>query len=272
VLGSPCSSSPARASCRRIPGGPHIGLADSERPWPGAKGARLARRALPGVRAGRPARLLTRAITSNPARAFNPYTARMAAYDRTTALVVVDVQNDFADPGGSLYVPGGAEIIPRINEEIARASDAGALVVYSQDWHPPHTPHFQQDGGIWPVHCVAGSWGAAFHPALDVRAGREIIRKGAGGEDGYSVFSVRDVREGTVCPTELEGLLRGAGATRIVLAGLATDYCVKETALDARRLGFEVDILRAAVRAVDLQPGDGDRALAAVAAAGARIR
>ena len=89
-------------------------------------------------------------------------------YDEKTALIVVDVQNDFADPDGSLYVRDGDEAIPFINEQITRARDAGALVVYTQDWHPPSTPHFQKDGGIWPVHCVMGTWGAEFHPQLEV--------------------------------------------------------------------------------------------------------
>lgn len=192
-------------------------------------------------------------------------------YDPKTALVIVDVQNDFADPAGSLYVRGGETIIDAINAEIERASAAGALLVYTQDWHPSSTPHFEKDGGIWPVHCVADTWGAAFHPRLNVREDAIFIRKGSGGEDGYSAFSVRDPATGETAPTQLEAALRERGIERIVIAGLATDYCVKETALDGRRLGFGVTILRDAVRAVDLQPGDGDRALEAVRAAGADI-
>jgi nicotinamidase/pyrazinamidase len=195
--------------------------------------------------------------------------APVRAYDPATALVVVDVQNDFADPRGSLSVRGGEQVIPLINLEVARALQEGALVVYTQDWHPPSTPHFQKDGGIWPVHCVQGTWGAELHSRLSVAG--NVVRKGTGGEDGYSGFSMRDPQSGEREPTGLEGLLRAHGIERIVIAGLATDYCVKETALDGRGLGFEVTVVRDAVRAVDLQPGDGDRALLAAAAAGAKL-
>ncbi|HWO93512.1 MAG TPA: isochorismatase family protein [Dehalococcoidia bacterium] len=191
------------------------------------------------------------------------------AYDRSTALLVVDVQNDFADPGGSLYVRGGEEVVPIANREIASARAAGALVVYTQDWHPESTPHFQKDGGIWPVHCVHDTWGAAFSAGLDVRG--EIVRKGVGGEDGYSGFTVRDPGSGAEHPTVLEQLLRSRGIRRIVLLGIATDYCVRETALDALRLGFDVTVLREGIRGVDLQQGDSERALAAIVAAGGRI-
>jgi nicotinamidase/pyrazinamidase len=195
----------------------------------------------------------------------------MPEYDARTALVVVDVQNDFVDPQGSLYVKGGEAVIEVINSETEKATGAGALVVYSQDWHPQTTPHFQNEGGVWPVHCVADSWGAEFHSGLKVMADAPLVRKGTAGEDGYSVFSVRDPRTGASYPTQLEGILRALGIRRIVLAGLATDYCVKETALDGRRLGFEVEVLRDGVRAVDLQPGDGQRALEVMEAAGSRI-
>src|SRR2546426_908035 len=91
------------------------------------------------------------------------------AYDTTSALVVTDVQNDFASPGGTLYVAGGEEVVPVVNHEIERAPEAGAFVVYTQDWHPQHTPHFERDGGTWPVHCVPGTWGGDFHPGLTVK-------------------------------------------------------------------------------------------------------
>lgn len=194
----------------------------------------------------------------------------MAAYDETTALLVVDVQNDFADPGGSLYVKDGERVVPFANREIEGALLAGAMVVYTQDWHPESTPHFQKDGGIWPVHCVQGTWGAEFHPDLEVRSD-DIIRKGTRGEDGYSAFTVRDPQSGAKEGTDLEPLLRKHGIEKVVIVGLATDYCVKETALDATRLGFDATILREAVRAVNLQPGDGERALDEAAEAGARI-
>lgn len=191
-------------------------------------------------------------------------------YDPHTALLVVDVQNDFADPAGSLYVPGGEAVVPVINAQIAKVQAAGASVVYTRDWHPPHTPHFKPDGGPWPVHCVQGTWGAAFHPALEVNG--PVVSKGSEGEDGYSGFSVRDPRSGAGQATELDALLRARGITTVVVVGLATDYCVRATALDALALGYRVVILTAAVRAVDLAPGDGARALAELTAAGAQAQ
>lgn len=193
----------------------------------------------------------------------------MIAFDPHAALIVVDIQNDFADPDGSLSVAGGAEIVPVVNASIAEARAAGALVVYTQDWHPPHTPHFAQDGGAWPVHCVMGTWGAELHPGLEVRG--PVVRKGSHGEDGYSGFSMRDPVSGATVPTELEALLRGRGVTAVVVCGLATDYCVVATALDAVTLGFATSLLVDAVRAVDLAPGDGDRAIERMTAAGVRL-
>lgn len=193
----------------------------------------------------------------------------MPAYDASAALVVVDVQNDFADPAGSLSVAGGEAIIGRINREVARASEAGSTVVYTQDWHPPSTPHFAKDGGIWPVHCVADTWGAALHPTLKVVG--ERVRKGRHGEDGYSGFTMRDAQTGRETPTELEGLLRESGTQRVVVCGLATDYCVRATALDAVRLGFETAVLTDAIAAVNLEPDDGERALTEMADAGVQL-
>lgn len=187
-------------------------------------------------------------------------------YGPQVALAVVDVQNDFADPAGSLSVRGGAEIIPLANAEIDRALADGATVVYTQDWHPEHTPHFAQDGGIWPVHCVAGSWGAQLHPDLSVRG--PVVRKGTQGEDGYSGFSMRDPAGTVIIPTELDAILAQRGIKRLVICGLATDYCVKATALDAARLGYETAVLVDGIRAVDVQPGDGNRALEEMAQAG----
>jgi nicotinamidase/pyrazinamidase len=193
----------------------------------------------------------------------------MTTYDSTTALVVVDVQNDFADPAGSLAVAGAGEVLARANLEIGRALRAGALVVYTQDWHPPSTPHFAKDGGVWPVHCVADTWGAEFHPRLRVEG--EVVRKGSGGEDGYSGFTMRDPVSGEETPTPLEGMLRERGIRRVVVCGLATDYCVNATVLDARRLGFETVVVVDACAPVNLQPDDGAQALAAMHAAGAEL-
>ena len=193
----------------------------------------------------------------------------MNGYDSSTALVVVDVQNDFADPAGSLYVTRGDEVVGRINDEVALAAADGALVVYTQDWHPPSTPHFAKDGGPWPVHCVAGTWGAELHPDLVVAG--PAVRKGSNGEDGYSGFTVRDPASGEDRPTELEPILRERGLTRVVVCGLATDYCVRATVLDACRLGFVTTVLTEAIAAVELAPGDGPKALAEMAEAGARL-
>jgi nicotinamidase/pyrazinamidase len=193
----------------------------------------------------------------------------MATYGSDTVLLVVDVQNDFADAKGSLYVSGAEEILPLVNEELQQARAAGALVVFTQDWHPQKTPHFEDYGGIWPVHCIKESWGAAFHPELKVQG--VVVRKGSGGEDGYSGFTVKDPRSEKQTRTELEELLRASGIQRVVVCGLATDYCVKDTVVDAARLGFEVEVRRAAVRAVNLEPGDEQRAFEAMAEAGARI-
>jgi nicotinamidase/pyrazinamidase len=185
------------------------------------------------------------------------------------ALIVVDVQNDFADPRGSLYVRDGGAVVPVINEQVNAARIAGAFVVYTQDWHPASTPHFQKDGGIWPVHCVKGTWGAELHPDLEVVG--ESLKKGTGGEDGYSAFSVRDPRSGETAPTRLEAMLRERGVQALTVCGLASDYCVIETVLDARRLGFSTGVLSEAIRAVDLQAGDGDRALERMCEAGAVV-
>ena len=193
----------------------------------------------------------------------------MTSYDASTALLVVDVQNDFADPAGSLSVSRAGRILPRVNAQVERAAEAGALVAYTQDWHPESTPHFAKDGGIWPVHCVAGTWGAELHPDLVVKG--PIVRKGSNGEDGYSGFTMRDPTSGEERPTELEGLLRDHGVGRVVVCGLATDYCVNATALDAQRLGFETQVLVSAIASVDLQPGDGERALDEMAAAGVEV-
>ena len=190
-------------------------------------------------------------------------------YDPASALLVIDVQNDFADPGGSLAVAGGEAIIPFVNDQVAAARAAGATVVYTQDWHPPSTPHFARDGGIWPVHCVRFTWGAELHPNLLVDGLR--VLKGSHGEDGYSGFSMRDPKSGRESMTELDAILRTAGALRVVVVGLATDYCVMATALDAVRLGFACRVLLNGVRPVDLAPGDGQRALSSMAAAGVEL-
>lgn len=194
----------------------------------------------------------------------------MVGYDDKTSLIVVDMQNDFADPRGSLYVAGGETVVPTINQEINRALDAGASVFYTQDWHPPVTPHFQIYGGIWPVHCVQNTWGAELHPDLEVRG--EVVRKGTGGEDAYSGFTVRDTQSGQEQQTPLEGRLRERGVARVVVVGLATDYCVKATAIDAASKRFETVALREAMRGVNLKPDDDTRALAEMEHAGVQLK
>jgi nicotinamidase/pyrazinamidase len=192
-------------------------------------------------------------------------------YDLTTALIVVDVQNDFADQDGSLSVPGAQAVIAGVNREIAAAQANGSLVVATQDWHPEVTPHFAKDGGPWPVHCVGGTWGAEFDARLQLPETAPRVRKGANGEDGYSGFTMRDPTTGETSPTELERLLRDAGVEAVAVVGLTTDYCVKATALDAVRLGFRTAVLTDSVAAVDLEPGDGDRALEELEGAGVEL-
>lgn len=191
------------------------------------------------------------------------------SYAPDAALVVVDVQNDFADPKGSLYVAGSEAVVAAVNDEIDAARAGGAKVAYTADWHPPQTPHFTTDGGVWPVHCVRGTWGAEFHPDLDVAG--EVVRKGTGGEDGYSGFTVRDPETGKETPTRLGTVLHAAGVRRVAVVGLATDYCVKATALDSAALGFGTTVLRRAIAAVNLQPGDGDDAIAELVLAGVTV-
>jgi len=189
-------------------------------------------------------------------------------YDETTALVVVDVQNDFADPKGNLYVQGGDAVVPRVNREVDRALAGGAMVVYTQDWHPESTPHFQKDGGIWPVHCVKDTWGAEFHPDLEVTG--PVVRKGSNGEDGYSGFTMRDPETGEEKATPLRRLLDDGAIERLVVVGLALDVCVKATALDGVG-SFDTAVVVGATAAVDLQPGDGAKAIEDLEAGGVAI-
>ncbi len=192
-------------------------------------------------------------------------------YDPTTALLVIDVQNDFADPQGGLYVRGGEEVVAPINREIAAARAAGSPVLYTQDWHPASTPHFAKDGGTWPVHCVADTWGAELHPDLDVPDDATVVRKGVDGGDGYSGFSVRDPISGEEHRTELGRHLEDAGVRRLVVTGLAGDVCVKATALDGVGFGYAVELPVSLTRMVELEPGDGDRTVAELRDAGVEV-
>jgi nicotinamidase/pyrazinamidase len=186
-----------------------------------------------------------------------------------TALIAVDCQNDFADASGTLYVTGGEAVVDRVSAAVSEAAMTGSPVFYTQDWHPEDTPHFAKDGGIWPVHCVAGTWGAEFHPNLAVNG--PVVRKGSNGEDGYSGFTMRDPSTGEETPTELEGLLREAGVERVVVTGLALDYCVMATALDATRLGFPSRVPLELTAAVNLNPNDAEAAIAQLRAAGVEV-
>jgi nicotinamidase/pyrazinamidase len=190
-------------------------------------------------------------------------------YDTRTALIVVDVQNDFTDPAGGLAVADAETILPEVNARVTACHQAAGLVVYTQDWHPEHTPHFVTDGGPWPVHCVRDTWGAELHPDLVVDG--PIVRKGVDGGDGYSGFSVRDPISGDVSRTELGGLLESHGIERVIVVGLAGDVCVAATAEDAVALGFATIVPLAATRMVELATGDGDRAVARLRAAGVEV-
>jgi nicotinamidase/pyrazinamidase len=191
------------------------------------------------------------------------------SFDTSTALVVVDCQNDFADPEGSLYVVGAADVISHTNRLIIQAVAAGSPVYYTQDWHPESTPHFQKDGGIWPVHCVAETWGAEMHPRL-IDAGPKV-RKGSNGEDGYSGFTMRDPVSGEETPTRLSSMLEAAGVKGVVVAGLALDYCVKATALDSVGLGYHTEVPLRATAAVEMHSGDSDRAQDELSEAGVEL-
>lgn len=176
------------------------------------------------------------------------------------ALVVVDVQNDFC-PGGALGVEGGDEVVAPLNSLITEFLARGDLVFKSRDWHPAQTKHFKDYGGTWPVHCVQNTRGAEFHPDLLDDPRVQIISKGLGDEDCYSAFDGTDLGE----------RLRAAGVGEVWVGGLATDYCVKQTVLDSVRAGFRTVALREAMRAVNVRPGDGERALEEMRAAGADV-
>lgn len=180
--------------------------------------------------------------------------------DDATALLIVDVQNDFL-PGGALAVPKGDEVVPVLNGYIERAQRAGMPVFASRDWHPERHCSFKAQGGPWPPHCVAGTPGAAFAPGLRLPADAVVISKATREEpDAYSAFS----------GTGLADALRRRGVRRLLVGGLATDYCVLNTVRDALAEGFEVRLLTDAIRPVDVQPGDGARAEEEMRARGAR--
>ncbi len=183
-----------------------------------------------------------------------------------TALLIVDVQNDFC-PGGALAVNEGDQVIPPLNRAAEAIAQRGGLVLASRDWHPRETKHFAEFGGKWPVHCVQGTAGAAFHPDLKLPADTIIISKGTGSEDdGYSAFEGR-AEDGRT----LHEMLQTHGVRKLLVGGLATDYCVRASVLDALKHGYEVVVLTDAIRGVNLQPDDSENALREMHAAGARL-
>lgn len=176
------------------------------------------------------------------------------------ALIIVDVQNDFC-PGGTLAVAHGDEVVAPLNKLIDEFLAQGAPVYKTRDWHPPTTKHFTKYGGTWPIHCVQNTKGAEFHPELKDDPRIQIISKGLGDTDCYSGFDETDLAE----------QLRRQGVKEVLIGGLATDYCVKNTVLDAVKEGFQVKALEDAMRPVELNPGDGETAIEEMRAAGAEV-
>jgi len=181
-------------------------------------------------------------------------------------LLLVDPQNDFC-PGGSLAVADGDAVIPVLNEWATAAQHAGVPIFVSRDWHPPRTTHFKDYGGVWPAHCVMGTRGADFHPDLRLPADAVVVSKGMGEpEDAYSAFQARNESE-----TLLGALLQERQVKHLFVGGLATDYCVKSSVLDGLEQGLGVTLISEGIRAVNLQPTDGEQALAEMRARGATL-
>jgi nicotinamidase/pyrazinamidase len=188
------------------------------------------------------------------------------AFQPGDALLLVDPQNDFC-PGGSLAVPEGDQVMPVLNAWAAAAETAGANVFVSRDWHPPRTTHFKDFGGAWPPHCVAGTRGAEFHPDLQLPRTAIVVSKGMGEtDDAYSAFQARDDNG-----TPLAELLRKENVEHLYVMGLATDYCVKASAIGGVDAGLRVSVVKEGLRAVNLEPDDGDKAEAEMRSRGATI-
>ncbi len=185
---------------------------------------------------------------------------------RQPALLVVDIQNDFC-PGGALGVPDGDAIIPRVNRTVALFERRGLPILFTRDWHPRETKHFKSFGGGWPPHCVQGTKGARFHPDLAISRDAVILSKGMDpDQDSYSAFQAVTGRG-----RDLESTLHELGVDELFICGLATDYCVRATTLDALRRGLAIRVLRDAIRGVDLKPGDSEMALKEMRVHGARF-
>ena len=186
--------------------------------------------------------------------------------DESPALLIVDVQNDFC-PGGALPVTEGDAVVPVLRRLAARFAALGLPVYASRDWHPPDSLHFAVHGGDWPVHCVQGTQGARLREDLELPPTAAIITKGTGRQDeGYTAMAGNVAGRGSL-PEDL----RTRGVDHLYVGGLATDYCVRHSVLDALRHGFGVTVLTDAIRAVDVAPGDGDRALDEMRRAGATL-
>jgi nicotinamidase/pyrazinamidase len=180
--------------------------------------------------------------------------------------VVVDVQRDFC-PGGALPAPGGNRILPALNRYLGDARSRGLVVYATRDWHPLVTSHFKEYGGEWPAHCVQGSEGAKFHPRLDLSPDAIVIDKGEDPDrPGYSAFDGHTAEGKTFLDD-----LRDRSVEHLFVAGIATDYCVKQTVLDARQAGLQVTVLTDAVTGIDARPGDTARALTDMSNAGAEL-
>jgi len=183
--------------------------------------------------------------------------AKLDVNAATDALVVIDVQRDFC-PDGALPVPHGDQVVAPLNEWLAK----GVLKVATRDWHPLDHGSFKRNGGIWPDHCVQDTEGAQFHPDLHADLMDRVFSTGIDpAEEGYSGFEAPD----------LEPFLRERGVERLWIGGLATEYCVKETTLSARRLGFEALVIEACTRGIEVNPGDCAKALQEMKDAGAVV-
>jgi nicotinamidase/pyrazinamidase len=186
--------------------------------------------------------------------------------DRNSALLIVDVQNDFC-PGGALAVPEGDRVVAPLRKLAARFGALGLPVYASRDWHPADSRHFKDQGGTWPVHCVQGSEGARLREDLQLPSSVMIVSKGqARHDDGYSAIAGDVAGRGSLLAD-----LNARRVNHLYVGGLATDYCVKHSVLDALRQGIDVTVLTDAIRAVDVSPGDGARALEEMKAAGAKL-
>lgn len=192
--------------------------------------------------------------------------------EHRSAVIAVDVQNDFC-PGGKLAVAQGNLVVEPLNKLFQAADQTGMLTIVTRDWHPKQAVHFAGFGGVWPEHCIMESEGAKFYPDLKIDPATFIVSKGVDGKDAYSGFdgSITSSADRADLGTPLNDVLRARGIKRLFVGGLATDYCVKQTAIDGARFGYQVFLIEEAVRAVDINPGDGNRALEEMKNSGVKV-